>query len=138
MGAGENLIIQAINGDSHIYSFILKMLFTAICLEAGFKGGEIVPTLAVGAAFGCAFAPLVGLDPALASSLAMIALFCGVTNCPIASIFLGLELLNGQGIEWLIFTVAIAYMLSGYYSIYNEQKIMYSKDVPNFINKQAH
>ena len=34
------------------YVFILKMLFTAITLGGGFKGGEIVPTLFVGATLG--------------------------------------------------------------------------------------
>ncbi len=138
MGAGEQVIINALSGNAKPEAFILKILFTALALEAGFKGGEIVPTLFIGSTFGCIFASIIGISPAFGAALGMIALFCGVTNCPITSIFLGLELLQGAGIEWLLLTVAVSYMLSGYYSLYSQQKIMYSKDMPKFINKNAH
>lgn len=138
MGAGEEIIVNALSGHARPEAFLLKMIFTALALEAGFKGGEIVPTLFIGSTFGCVFAGLIGLSPAFGAAIGMIALFCGVTNCPIASIFLGLELLQGAGIEWLLLTVAVSYMLSGYYSLYNQQKIMYSKEMPKYINKNAH
>ena len=43
-GAGVNLIEEAFHGQAPKLSFFFKMLFTAITLGAGFKGGEIVPS----------------------------------------------------------------------------------------------
>ena len=43
-GAGMDMALNAVQGNADWYSFLLKMLFTAVTLAAGFKGGEIVPT----------------------------------------------------------------------------------------------
>ena len=54
------------------------MLFTALTLGAGFKGGEIVPIFfTTGATFRLWPAPLLGLPPQLGAALGMVALFCG-------------------------------------------------------------
>ena len=100
----------------------------------GFRGGEIVPSLFVGATFGCAMGGLMGLDPGFAAALGMVCFFCGVVNCPLTSLFLSIELFGAHGI--LLFTIgcAVSYMLSGYYSLYNEQKIIYSKLRPHYVN----
>ena len=73
-------------------AFLLKMIFTSITIGAGFKGGEIVPTLFIGATLGGTLALLVGLSPAFGAAIGIAALFCGVTNCPIATILLSVEL----------------------------------------------
>ncbi len=137
LGAGEDIITSALMGDANWEAFLLKMIFTAITLEAGFKGGEIVPTLFIGSTFGCVFAGLLGLPPSFGAAVGMIGLFCGVTNCPLASLFLGLELFGGDGLEWFLLTVAISYMLSGYYGLYSQQKIVYSKDKSEFIDRHT-
>ena len=46
-GAGMDMALNAVGGHADWYSFLLKMLFTAVTLGAGFKGGEIVPTFSV-------------------------------------------------------------------------------------------
>ena len=53
-GAGAAVIEAAIDGEAVPYAFLLKMLFTALTLGAGFKGGEIVPVLFIGSTFGAA------------------------------------------------------------------------------------
>lgn len=53
-----NIIANAIAGEVVPTAFLLKIIFTAITLGCGFKGGEIVPTLFVGATFGCIFGQL--------------------------------------------------------------------------------
>ena len=77
-------------------AFLLKMIFTSITIGAGFKGGEIVPTLFIGATLGGTLALLVGLSPAFGAAIGIAALFCGVTNCPIATILLSVELFGGE------------------------------------------
>ncbi|MBR7148357.1 MAG: chloride channel protein, partial [Firmicutes bacterium] len=73
-----------------------------------------------------------------AASLGMTAVFCGVTNCPVSSILLAFELFGGESLALYALCIAVAYMLSGYYSLYTEQKILYSKLKPEFINQKAH
>lgn len=63
----------------------------------------------------------------LCAAVGMIALFCGVTNCPITSLLLAFEIFGMDGIYFILIGVAVSYMLSGYYSLYHSQKIMYSK-----------
>ena len=126
-GAGTEVIARALAGEAAPAAFLFKILFTALTLEAGFKGGEIVPTFFIGATFGCTFAPLVGLDPCFAAALGMTALFCGVTNCPIASILLSFELFGGQGLVLFALCCSMSYMLSGHYSLYTAQRLEQDK-----------
>ena len=134
LGAGENIITSAVSGNAKSCAFLLKILFTAITLEAGYKGGEIVPSLFIGATLGCVLSSLLGIDPGFGAAVGMIGLFCGATNCPVASIFLGLELFGGAGLEWFLLTVAISYFISGYYGLYSQQKIVFSKNDQTYLN----
>lgn len=126
-GAGTEVIVRALAGEARPEAFLLKILFTALTLEAGFKGGEIVPTFFIGATFGCTFAPLIGLDPSFAAALGMTALFCGVTNCPIASMLLSFELFGGQGLVLFALCCSMSYMLSGHFSLYTAQRLEQDK-----------
>ena len=87
------MIARAIEGNVPAYAFLIKMLLTALTLAAGYKGGEIVPAFFTGATFGCLFGHIFGISPSLCAATGMLALFCGVTNCPIASMLIGFELL---------------------------------------------
>ena len=122
-GAGVNIIEHIFeNGNFRPEAFALKMLFTCICVAAGYKGGEIVPTLFIGATFGALISSLLGLSIPFGAALGMVILFCGVTNCPLASIFLGIELFSGVGMWYFIPTVAVCYLISGKISLYSAQQ----------------
>lgn len=135
MGAGMEVIERAMSGETRPEAFMLKILFTALTLTAGFKGGEIVPTLFIGSTFGCLVGQLLGLSPSLCAAVGMIALFCGVTNSPIASLLLSLEMFGMEVWPYMLLAVAISYMLSGYKSLYKSQRIVYSKMSPEFMGK---
>ena len=137
-GLGTETIIKAINsGQSHYYDCLLKMLFTALTMAIGFKGGEIVPTIFIGSTFGCAAGSIMGLDPTFGAAIGVVSVFCGVVNCPIASVMLSVELFGGKGIEYFVVAVCISYMLSGYYSIYESQRFAYSKLHAEYVNMKA-
>ena len=137
-GAGMNIITNAVTeGKSEFFAFILKMLFTVITISAGFKGGEIIPTLFIGSTFGCVFANLVGMEPQMGAAIGMIAMFCGVLNCPVASIFLSIELFGAEGLVFFVIAVCISFMLSGYSGLYGSQKIFLSKLGRGFVNKRT-
>lgn len=136
-GAGVNLIEEAFAGESPKTAFIWKMIFTAITLGAGFKGGEIVPSFTIGATFGCLFGIALGLSPSLCAAVAMVSVFCGVTNCPIASLLIGFELFGFGAMKYLLIGISITYLLSGYGGLYSEQTIVFSKLEEKIINKKA-
>ncbi len=137
-GAGSEGIASALAGEVSVpWAFLLKMLFTALTLGAGFRGGEIVPTFFIGATFGCAAAPLLGMDSAFGASVGLIALFCGVVNCPLASVLLSVELFGAGGLVFFALACTLSYLLSGKFSLYSSQKIVYSKLEPRFIDASA-
>jgi len=137
-GAGMDVIQKAILGEVNWYDFFMKMVFTAITLGSGFRGGEIVPSFFVGATFGCLFGDLIGFSSGLCAGVGMISVFCGVTNCPITSLFLGIELFGVNGLPYYLPAVAVSYMLSGYYGLYHSQKIVYSKYKSEYVNTTTH
>lgn len=137
LGAGMPVIQDALAGNVNFEAFILKTIFTAITLAAAFKGGEIVPTFFVGATFGAAIAPFIGLDASFGAMLSMIAVFCGVTNCPISSMLIGFELFGMGNAVFILVVCAVSYMLSGNTGLYSNQKLLYSKFKPEFINETA-
>lgn len=126
-GAGMDIISKAISGEAKYEAFLLKILFTAITISAGFKGGEIVPTFFVGATFGCAIGQLLGLDASFSASLGFSALFCGVVNCPVASVLLATEIFGAEGILAYATACGICYMMSGKFSLYKSQRFAFSK-----------
>lgn len=136
-GSGTAVITAALAGSAAPAAFAIKMLMTAATAGAGFKGGEIIPAMFVGATFGCAVAPLLGVDAAFGAEICLIAFFCGVVNCPVSSILLSVEFFGSN--NFLLFGVAssVSYMLSGYYSLYSGQKFMNSKISPVSINRPA-
>lgn len=133
-GAGMAVIEQALRGQAVPWAFFLKMLFTAVTIGSGFKGGEIVPTFFVGATFGCVVAPILGLDAGFGGAVGLIALFCGVVNCPVSSLLLSIDMFGSEGMLFFAIASGISYMLSGYYSLYNSQKIVYSKVAAEYVN----
>lgn len=137
-GAGMHVIEEAISGNVAPEAFILKIIFTALTIGAGYKGGEIVPTFFVGATLGCLLGQMIGLSPSLCAAIGMISLFCGVTNCPISSLLISFELFGFEGMPYYLVAVAFSYMLSGYSGLYRSQKIMYSKYKTDFINRHTH
>ena len=133
-GAGTGVIAKAVSGSAKPYAFALKILFTAVTLGCGFKGGEIVPTFFIGSTFGCMAASLIGLDPGFGAAVGMTALFCSVVNCPVASVFLSVELFGAEGILMFAVACGISYMLSGYSGLYGSQKFIYSKFKDKYLN----
>lgn len=126
-GAGMDMALKAVEGEADWYSFALKMLFTAVTLAAGFKGGEIVPTFCIGATFGCVLGGLLGLDAGMAGAMGLIGLFCCATNSPFASIMLSVEMFGGTNIHLFAFISVICFVLSGNYGLYSSQVIKYNK-----------
>ncbi len=126
-GASAQLIDQAIAGEAASGAFLIKIALTALCVGAGFRGGEIVPTLVIGATFGCVVGPLLGLDPGFAAAVGMMSLFCSVVNCPFATLFLAAEMFSTGDLGLFALGAAASFVLSGYFGLYSSQEFLYSK-----------
>ena len=133
LGAGGGGIARSLAGDAGAEAFLLKIIFTAVTLGAGFRGGEIVPAFFVGAAFGCVGGGLLGLDPSFGAAIGFLSVFCGVTNCPLTSFVLSVEIFGAQGAPYYLLAAGVSYLLSGYTGIYTKQKILYAKDKAVYI-----
>lgn len=136
-GTGMSLIQSCFEGSTPTFAFLLKMVFTAITLAAGYKGGEIVPSFCIGATLGCLAGNLLGLSPSLCAAVGMGAVFCGVTNSPLASLLICFELFGFEGMPYYLLAIAISYVVSGYYGLYQSQKIIYSKYKNAYTNRKT-
>ncbi len=128
LGTGDTMIYEAIHdGQAVPAAFLFKILFTALTLGAGLKGGEIVPCFAIGAAFGCVAGPLLGLPAPYAGAVGMVALFCGATNCPLSALVLAFEVFSFCNPGGFLMAVAASFLVSGYGGLYEKQKFAFSK-----------
>lgn len=134
-GAGMDVIAAAMEGHARPEAFALKMVFTVLTMTTGYKGGEIVPAMFIGATAGCVLGGLLGLTPGLGASVGLLGMFCGSLNCPISAVFLGVEMFGGANIQYYAIAAAISFMLSANFGLYKEQKIVYSKIRAEFINR---
>ena len=137
-GAGMEVIGRAIAGQADPWAWVWKLLFTAITIGCGFKGGEVVPSFFVGAAFGCVAAGWLGLPAGFGAAMGLVSVFCGAVNCPLASIILSVELCGSGDLLYFALACSISYLISGYCGLYSSQTILYSKLRAEFINVRTH
>jgi H+/Cl- antiporter ClcA len=121
---GTVTIVSAFQqGGAHAFSWFWKLVYTAITLGTGFKGGEVTPLFYIGATLGNTLASLLDAPVSLFAALGFIAVFAGATNTPLACTIMGIELFGSE--HAILFAVAcfIAYYCSGKTGIYSAQKI---------------
>lgn len=109
-------------GGAHTWSWLWKLLFTAITLSTGFKGGEVTPLFFIGAALGNTLAVLVGAPIDLFAGLGFIAVFAGASNTPLACTIMGVELFGGEHTMYYAVACFTAYFFSGMSGIYSSQR----------------
>ncbi|MFD1258485.1 voltage-gated chloride channel family protein [Mucilaginibacter terrae] len=120
---GAVTIVSAFEqGGAHFFSWLWKLIYTAITLGSGFKGGEVTPLFYIGATLGNTLAGLLNAPVSLFAALGFIAVFAGATNTPLACTIMGIELFGSE--HALFFAVACftAYYFSGKTGIYSAQR----------------
>ena len=136
-GAGMGVIAAAVEqGEALPWDFLCKALLTAVTLASGFKGGEVVPSFYIGATFGCAVGPLLGLPAGFSAAVGLVAVFCGATNTLIPSILLAYELFQGEVLELVALGCGVCYMLSGYHGLYSSQTFVTEKWASEYHEKK--
>ena len=125
-------ILSAFTNDGAAsWSWIWKLLLTAITLSSGFKGGEVTPLFFIGATLGNTLAHLMGAPVDLFAGLGFIAVFAGATNTPLACTIMGLELFGAEYVVYFAVACFVAYFFSGQSGIYGAQRLGVAKNGPN-------
>ena len=109
-------------GGADAWSWFWKLLFTAITLGTGFKGGEVTPLFFIGGAVGNTLAGLLGLPVDLSAALGFVAVFAGASNTPLACTLMGIELFGAQHAVLLATACWMSYHFSGQTGIYSAQR----------------
>jgi H+/Cl- antiporter ClcA len=115
------------SSEIHSWSWLWKIVFTAVTLSAGLKGGEVTPLFFIGAALGNALAGLLGAPTDLFAALGFVAVFAGASNTPIACTLMGIELFGATHGVYLATACFLAYFFSGHSGIYLSQRIAVPK-----------
>lgn len=135
---GGVAIVPAFQAEgAHTWSWLWKLLFTAITLSSGFKGGEVTPLFFIGATLGNTLAAAFNAPVDLLAGLGFIAVFAGATNTPLACTIMGIELFGAHNTVYFATACFIAYFFSGHSGIYLSQRVAVPKrladDIPSDI-----
>ena len=132
LGLGVPMIVESFQpggvesfrpGGVATFAFAWKILFTAVTLGSGFKGGEVTPLFFIGATLGCSLGLLLGVLPEFMAALGFVAVFAGAANTPLACTVMGIELFGAQHGIYLALACCTAYVWSGHRGIYSSQRI---------------
>ncbi|MBD1577286.1 voltage-gated chloride channel family protein [Vibrio sp. S11_S32] len=124
---GVSIVSAFHQGGAEWYSWILKLVLTALTLSVGFKGGEVTPLFFIGATLGNSLAWVLGAPPELFAALGFIAVFAAATNTPLACTIMGVELFGSEYILYFAIACYTAYYFSGHTGIYSSQRVAVPK-----------
>jgi len=96
-GLGIEEIERAFSTPTPLYDVGLKFLFTSLTLGAGFKGGEFIPLVFMGAGLGSFLSPFVSTAPSQMAALGFAAVFASASQTPLSCSLMAIELF-GWGI----------------------------------------
>lgn len=117
-GGGIDIIERVFNGTVKYAAFALKLLFTVVCVSCGYKGGEIIPTLFIGATLGGALSLILGVPIETGAAVGMAVLFVCATKCPVATILLCSEMFGFHCIPLIAPVVIISFCFARYKGLY--------------------
>ena len=105
-------------------AFAGKILFTAVTLGSGFRGGEVTPLFVIGATLGASISSLAGLSGtsvALFAALGMLAVFSGAARTPWAGVVMAVELFGWSLLGPAILVCALSSWVVRDHGIYVEK-----------------
>jgi H+/Cl- antiporter ClcA len=118
-GGGIDVIERVFSGTVKYEAFAIKLLLTVICVACGYKGGEIIPTLFIGATLGSALGVILDLPIATAAAIGIAVLFVCATKCPVATIFLCGEMFGFNCVWFIAPIVILSFVVARYQGLYS-------------------
>lgn len=128
LGLSLPMIQDSLRTGVPSYTFLLKLVFTAVTLGSGYLGGEVTPLFVVGSTCGYFLGGVFGVDPYLMASAGFVAVFAGCSNTPLACSIMAIELFGGGIASYAIPACYMAYLASGHRGIYSTQRVEVPKN----------
>jgi H+/Cl- antiporter ClcA len=120
-GLGLETLLRSFQVNFSPYVTLIKLVLTAITLASGFKGGEFIPLIFMGATAGSYLAGLTDLPLAFLPALGCVGVFSAASKAPIASSIVAIELFGWQIAPFAILTCFLGAAVSGEKTIYRKQ-----------------
>ncbi|GMV84405.1 MAG: hypothetical protein AMXMBFR80_02630 [Dehalococcoidia bacterium] len=124
---GTSIVSSFEDGGAPPFAWAWKMVFTALTLASGFKGGEVTPLFFVGASLGNVLAGLLQAPADLFAALGFVAVFAGAANTPLACTVMGIELFGAENGTYMAVACFVSYFVSGHRGIYLSQRVAVPK-----------
>jgi H+/Cl- antiporter ClcA len=129
LGLGVPTILRSFtDADLPRSAFVLKIVFTAVTIGAGFLGGEVTPLFFVGATLGNVLSRLLGVPLALGAGVGLAAVFAAASNAPLALSVMTVELMGSSLFPHAVIVCVLCYLMTGQRGIYTAQRLFRSKD----------
>lgn len=126
-GLGITEIQKAFIGEAEKSWPLLKGFFTILSVSFGFKGGEFVPLVYMGATTGSLLANFLNITPSLFAALGFATIFAGAANTPIACMVMAVELFGFQVAPFVIITCFLSYQMTPHHGLYGAQVTTHEK-----------
>lgn len=124
---GTSIVSSFEEGGAAPFAWAWKMVFTALTLASGFKGGEVTPLFFIGASLGNVLADLLRAPADLFAALGFVAVFAGAANTPLACAVMGIELFGAENGTYMAVACFVSYFVSGHRGIYLSQRVAVPK-----------
>lgn len=122
VGLGIPEIQEAFRAPSRFSVPALKEVFTALTIGSGFKGGEFIPLVFVGATLGSALSLILPVSVDLLAGVGFAAVFAGASNTPIACSIMAIEIFGLPIAPYAFIACFFSYYSSGDHGIYKSQR----------------
>lgn len=126
-GLGIPIIQESLKHVSSFSDPFFKAIFTSITVGSGFKGGEFVPLVFIGATLGSALSILIPLSFQVLAGVGFAALFSGASNSPLASTVMAMELFGFHIAPFALVACFSSYFVSSHRGIYKAQRVRLKK-----------
>ncbi len=126
-GLGISVIQDSLQHVSSLKDPLLKFIFTAITVASGFKGGEFIPLVFIGATLGSALSVYLPVSSGLLAAVGFAAVFSGASNTPLACSVMAIEIFGLEIAPYAFVACYLSYYVSGHQGIYHGQVVAVHK-----------
>jgi H+/Cl- antiporter ClcA len=120
-GLGIPIIQEAFAKTSSWDVPLMKAGFTALTIGSGFKGGEFIPLVFIGATFGSFAATILPVAGPILAACGFAAVFAGAAAAPAASAVMGVELFGRDLLPYIVAACFASAAVAGDSRIYRRR-----------------
>jgi H+/Cl- antiporter ClcA len=119
-GLSLGLVDSAAQHPMHPLVPCVKLILTALCVGAGFRGGEVTPLFVIGATLGSALADYTSLPVSVAAALGFVGVFAGAGAVPLACTVMACEVFDPALTPFAALACGASWLVAGRRGLYSE------------------